>query len=488
MKTRVLITSVLIVFISFLNFQYNLFSVVSDERFEHFQVESSQFVLDGYLNHKLNDKDLKFGHFSRPSIDMFEGGEFYKPREWYNDKFIEGEFWEYKSNYGLQLKIFDLFNGNLVLIQSLSSLLLSIVLALIFIQMQTIHSYKFSLIFILVIIISPWITPIARNVYFFIFSYFIPFLITLYFSDKIERSPRKLVIMLLLLYSIFLFKSLLGYDYVSVITLFSMVPLVHYYLKNNLSKLKLMRYLVLISFISIMSFTTAIFMHYSTLDSEENPARWIYLTAQKRLSSSDPYKTAYETCYELFASEDEIFNPDQKRNKDCIDEINESLSKSRLEVLARSFVARHIIPFLGSNQINLSNIQEEDLKAIYYDENLNYFDKGIESLKYWNNNKEDLNSFEIFSELTNFIISPVIFILIFILFFRRFLKMEFNEKLFSLIVISPPLSCFILLKGFSYVTIYTMTYFIWYIPTIPYLIAFLLTDTSILQRDLKEIN
>ena len=91
MKIRVLITSLLLVFISFLNFQYNVFNVVSDERFEHFQVESSQFVLDGYLNHKINNEDLKFGHFSRPSIDMFEGGEFYKPRKWYKDGFIEGD-------------------------------------------------------------------------------------------------------------------------------------------------------------------------------------------------------------------------------------------------------------------------------------------------------------------------------------------------------------------------------------------------------------
>tara|TARA_B100001057_G_scaffold283102_1_gene283487 strand:+ start:12825 stop:14291 length:1467 start_codon:yes stop_codon:yes gene_type:complete len=488
MKTRALITSALILCISFLNFQYNLFNVVSDERFEHFQVESSQFVLDGYLNHKLNNEDLKFGHFTRPSIDMFEGGEYYKPREWYKDRFIEGEFWEYKSNYGLQLKIFSLFSGNLELIQSLSSLLLSIVLALTFLQMEKIHSYKFSLIFILVIIISPWITPIARNVYFFIFSYFLPFLITLYYSGKIEGSLRKLITMLLLLYFVFLFKSLLGYDYVSVITLVAMIPLAHYYLKNNLSKLKLMKYIVLISFTSILSFTTAIFMHISTLDSEENPVRWIYLTAQKRLSSSDPYKTAYETCYELFANENEVFNADEKRNKDCIDEINESLSKTRIEVVARSFIARHLIPFFGSNQINLSNIQEKDLKGIYYDENLNYLNKGLESLKYWSNNKEDLNIFEVLAEGTNFIISPLIFFLILILFIRKFFKMKFNEKLFSLIVFFPPISCFVLLKGFSYVTIYTMTYFIWYIPTIPYLIALLLTDNSILQKDLKGIN
>ena len=102
-----LYAALLIVIFSFFNFNYNLFYVVSDERFDYFQVESEQFVLDGYLNYKLNQADLKLGQFTRPSIDMFNEGEKYKPRQWYFNNFIEGEFWEYKSHFGLQLLIFD---------------------------------------------------------------------------------------------------------------------------------------------------------------------------------------------------------------------------------------------------------------------------------------------------------------------------------------------------------------------------------------------
>ena len=43
-----------IIIVSFLNFQFNLFNVISNERFEYFQVESEQFVTDGYLNHEIN--------------------------------------------------------------------------------------------------------------------------------------------------------------------------------------------------------------------------------------------------------------------------------------------------------------------------------------------------------------------------------------------------------------------------------------------------
>ena len=94
MKNRIKSISILIFIISFLNFQFNFFKVVSNERFNNFQVESAQNVLDGYLNYKLNDNNLRLGQFQRPSIDMFNNGDQYKPREWYNDGFIEGDFWE----------------------------------------------------------------------------------------------------------------------------------------------------------------------------------------------------------------------------------------------------------------------------------------------------------------------------------------------------------------------------------------------------------
>ena len=49
-------------------------------------------MFDGYLNYKLNDNNLRLGQFQRPSIDMFNNGDQYKPWEWYNDGFIEGDF------------------------------------------------------------------------------------------------------------------------------------------------------------------------------------------------------------------------------------------------------------------------------------------------------------------------------------------------------------------------------------------------------------
>ena len=208
-----------------INFQFNLFNVVSEFRFNYFQVESEQFVLDGFLNHSINDEPLQLGQFSRPSIDMFNDGEKYKPREWFINKFIEGEFWEYKSHFGLQLIIFNFFNGNLLLVQSLASFLFSLTIAILFIQLCRVHSFNFGLIFIASLVFNPWITPIARNSYFLVFIYLVPLVISYYFSRRINNSNFSLVIFLFILFILFLFKSLIGYDYLSTIVITSMIPI-----------------------------------------------------------------------------------------------------------------------------------------------------------------------------------------------------------------------------------------------------------------------
>ena len=351
MKNKVILTAVFIFFLSFLNFQFNLFNVVSEFRFNYFQVESEQFVLDGFLNHSINDEPLQLGQFSRPSIDMFNDGEKYKPREWFINKFIEGEFWEYKSHFGLQLIIFNFFNGNLLLVQSLASFLFSLTIAILFIQLCRVHSFNFGLIFIASLVFNPWITPIARNSYFLVFIYLVPLVISYYFSRRINNSNFSLVIFLFILFTLFLFKSLIGYDYLSTIVITSMIPIVYYYLKNHLSVKKLITNLTSILLISFLSFSTSVVIHSDSLESEESPFEWIYYTAAKRLSSSSPEETARVACEKLMIDQAGKINVNDEAYQACYDEFLESLSVSRLNVLAKYMAARHLVPFFGSYEI-----------------------------------------------------------------------------------------------------------------------------------------
>jgi hypothetical protein len=478
MKSRIFSISILIFIISFLNFQFNFFEVVSNQRFENFQAESAQNVLDGYLNFKLNDDNLRLGQFKRPSIDMFQNGDQYKPREWYNDEFIEGDFWEYKSNYGIQLKLFSFFNGNIIQTQIFISILFSLFITIIFFKLSQLHSLKFSLIFVLAFIFNPWITPIARNEFFIPFTYLFPFLITSLYYKSITKSNRKFFIMLLLLYVTFLLKSLAGYEFYSTVVLTCMIPITFYYLKNNFSKIDLAIKLFLVSLVCVFSFMTAILIHSNSLDTQ-NPLRSIYLNASKRISSNNPQKLAYDTCFDLLADEKGNFNPSVNNNeRDCINEIINSLSVNRIQVLTKYMIARRIIPFFGSREINLTIEQEKVLKDIYYDDSQGVINKGKNSFNYFLKNYSSFNLLEVFAVIVNFIFSPILFIAIFLIYFVRTFNSSNNEKLFNLFVLAPPLSWFILAKGHSYISAYQLTFFIWFLPTIPYMLAIIISKNT----------
>ena len=238
-KWKIHFFSLCFIVLGFLNFQFNFFKVVSSGRFNYFQVESEQFVLDGYLNHKLNNDDLKLGQFSRPSIDMFNEGEKYKPREWYENQFIEGRFWEYKSHFGLQKYIFSFFSGDLLLVQSISSFILTFVLLLLYRCLSKLYSFKFSAIVVIALFFSPWIVPIARNTYFFVGIYFIPLLLNTNYINNTSSSIFKLLILYISLFIAFLLKSLIGYDYLSTIVLVSLIPFIYSFSKNKISIFKI---------------------------------------------------------------------------------------------------------------------------------------------------------------------------------------------------------------------------------------------------------
>ena len=338
---------------------------------------------------------------------MFNEGEKYKPRQWYFNNFIEGEFWEYKSHFGLQLLIFDFFNGDLRLVQTLASLLLSIVLGSIFYILSKIISFQFSLVLILsiVFVLNPWITPIARNSYFLLFIYFIPFLVSLLFVKKINLKKSQLIKMLIVLYFIFLIKSLIGYDYLSTIVLISMIPIVFFAMKNRRPLIELVRNLSLILIVSFFSFFTAILIHSNSLKSEKNPLEWIYYVGAKRLSS-DPQTTAYETCYQLLSNEDGSFDIKTLETSNVLNHLLNLYRSVELNVLGKYFIARHTLPFLGSFDIKLTENQESDLKDIYYDSNLSFFTKAYYTLKYYLNNYREFNIFQVISVIINFIFSP----------------------------------------------------------------------------------
>ena len=116
-------------------------------------------------------------------------------------------------------------------------------------------------------------------------------------------------------------------------------------------------------------------------------------------------------------------------------------------------VARHFVPFFGSYEIELKEEQEKQLKEIYYNTNINTLEKGLQTLKYGFNNYNQFNLFQVTSTLVNFIVSPILFIAFFILFFIKTFNSNTNNKIFNLFILLPPLSWFLIAKGWVHVTV-----------------------------------
>ncbi len=177
----------------------------------------------------------------------------------------------YKSQYGLNGKIFrhmarymndELEIGLLNLICSiLAATIFSLIVLLIFVKYNTVMAGCFFAVFWL----SPWIVNFARNLYWVEFTWFIPMLVGLFCSWKIENRKVRIISYVATFLSIFI-KCLCGYEYISVIMMaligFLLVDLIKNFFENDKDKYKLLfRTIIIIGLIAIGGFMAAICIH-----------------------------------------------------------------------------------------------------------------------------------------------------------------------------------------------------------------------------------
>ena len=84
------------------------------------------------------------------------------------------------------------------------------------------------------------------------------------------------------------------------------------------------------------------------------------------------------------------------------------------------------------------------------------------------------------SVFVNFILSPVVFLVLLIIYMLRMVNLDSKNLILGSFILLPPLSWFILAKGHSYITVYQLTFLIWYIPTISYILASVISKEKII--------
>ena len=188
-----------------------------------------------------------------------------------NNELPIGKLSAYKSQYGLQGRIFkclsllmekDNVYDNLHLVCCiLTAMVFSLIVVIISIKYNIILAGCFYITFWL----SPWITSYARNLYWVEFTWFLPMLVGLVCTWKIEEKKSRYFSYIACFLSVLL-KCLCGYEYISVVMMglisFMTIEAVETLVSHNKEKsILLLRTIIIIGIMSLIGFAVAILIH-----------------------------------------------------------------------------------------------------------------------------------------------------------------------------------------------------------------------------------
>ncbi len=174
-------------------------------------------------------------------------------------------FVPYRSQFGLQgivfPKIYSLLSCKLSFLYKINSFFFALIIIALVFAYSEIFSFEFALVFLLSIALSPWLTSVAKNLYWISFSWFLPALMGAYLY--LARTKLKKFSFILLLYLSFVVKCLAGYEYISSVILLSAAPFLYAQISSlwSNSKWSSLNLFFLVCFLGVLGFMTALLIH-----------------------------------------------------------------------------------------------------------------------------------------------------------------------------------------------------------------------------------
>ena len=180
-------------------------------------------------------------------------------------------FESYRSQYGLQGKVFSLLarpmnkQQSIINLKYLCALMTAAVFTVICVLLQRKYNTLLAACFFLVFWLSPWVVDFARNLYWVEFTWFIPTAIGLFCSIHVTNRKARIVSYLLAFLSIMV-KCMCGYEYISVIMMgliiFLLVDFIGAIVSKDTKKARLIfRTTLIIGIFAVLGFIGAICMH-----------------------------------------------------------------------------------------------------------------------------------------------------------------------------------------------------------------------------------
>lgn len=323
----------------YFSYSENFFRAANPTWFATFQLDSEQLVLDGLLR---GGEDVRLGRYSRPS----EFDQWRRAHQLYQARDTSGEFKPYRSQYGLQVKAFQLlakaFEPEVKTLKSISAFLMSVVLtALLYCIARDFSIWSAAAVFA-VLSTSPWLIAFSSNLYWVPFTWFLPLTLMWLIAPKLYDNNRYVLVMIPLALLTVLLKALCGYEYLSAIIIAMALPVIFHGVRQAQQIRAIVLRLAAILMISIVAFLIAIQLHANaTLDDPIGGYERVLLTAAKRLSSDDPAAVAKATC---------------NGNLDCEQKITKSLSANRAIVFLRYFYNDKLIPWINAVNFEPSEV------------------------------------------------------------------------------------------------------------------------------------
>lgn len=441
LKILILLVALILLFFSYNN---NSLVAANNNWYETFQLDSEQLVLDGLLNG--GDRPT-LGRFSRPSIDT----QYLDAHRLFEEANKEGEFSKYTSQYGLQIQMFSYLKNigleKVSQLKSFTALLMALTVLGLTLTIWRDFSCRSALVFYIVFLVSPWVIAFSSNLYWIPFSWFVPLLLTSIFAQKIYVNIKFYYYLLSILFILFMFKFLSGYEYVTTIVLASITPIVYHGLKLKKGYKFTAALCVGIFLVSLISFTASILIHAKSLDSTaESGFQVIKNTAKKRLSSNDVDKLFLEICgidqacmvnYEVYRA---------------------SLESNAVTVAAKYFFNDKFLPWVSS--VPFSEQEKESLKSVRDRIKNNFSFVPIFNLE-----------MSLLAKLSLYILGIIfssVFLITLVALCLTVCRTAPNYLLIPLLItFVAPLSWFLVAKGHSYIH-YHMNYVLWYLYFIPF--------------------
>jgi hypothetical protein len=179
----------------------------------------------------------------------------------------------------------------------------------------------------------------------------------------------------------------------------------------------------------------------------------ILQTAEKRLYSSDPDKTAHDVCRD--ASGDGTIDPK------CIRVYAESLKSNVLLVVAQYFVFPHLVPWVDIAKVD--EVKNSVLKNVFSSIKRKRF---LEALHY----ATQFHGSSLFSKIMFLVLN----VLVACALYRR---KKLSDLLWIGMAFAAPISWYVAAKGYSQIHTH-LCYVLWYLPYIPLAVTLLLYEYS----------